>query len=546
MILAERCAFSGALNFDKTATAIHHNIHIGLGAAILIVIQVQHWGALINPYRNGRYLADYGGFTEDIFIQQCLNGVIHGDESARYRSRAGAAIRLDDIAIQRQGALAQFFHIDAGAQRAAYQALNFHRAAALFSAACFAPHTAGRGAWQHAVFSGYPATAFTAQKAGNPLFHAGVAQYFGITAFDQHRTFGMFGVMPGNLYLSELVSLSATGSHRCSPDENARDYTRFVLIFRVLTGCVACLNKVECRNSIRGFTMLKSMTAFSRVQQSNDSGDIVWELKSVNHRYLEPGFRLPDDFKLLEPDIRQRLGRYVKRGKIDISLRYKLNSDVDTAIQLNAQMVKQLRKVEQQVLTIVHGGHSMSVSDILCWPGVVNEPGKDFNPLQELALSCLDEALGQLVENRQREGQALHDMIATRCGQVVEIIKQVQQRRPQVLEAMQKKWSSQLNEKLASWSEATDSGRLEQELVMLAQKIDVEEELDRLMAHVNEVEKVLKRDEAIGRRLDFLMQELNREANTLSSKSQDVETTRLAVDLKVLIEQMREQVQNIE
>ncbi|MCP4074817.1 MAG: YicC family protein [Gammaproteobacteria bacterium] len=292
--------------------------------------------------------------------------------------------------------------------------------------------------------------------------------------------------------------------------------------------------------------MLKSMTAFSREQQSNSSGDIIWEIKSVNHRYLEPGFKLPDDFKILEPDIRQQLGQYLKRGKLDISLRYKLNKKTQTSIQLNADLVKNLRKVEQQVLTIVHEGHSLSVADILRWPGVVDEMDKDFKPLQELALNSLNAALQQLVDNREREGKALYEMIATRCQQVTEIVKQLQQRRPQVVEGMRKKWSAQLDDKLANWTESADSGRLEQELVMLAQKLDVEEELDRLIAHVAEVEQVLDRDEAVGRRLDFLMQELNREANTLSSKSQDTETTRLAVDLKVLIEQMREQVQNIE
>jgi len=292
--------------------------------------------------------------------------------------------------------------------------------------------------------------------------------------------------------------------------------------------------------------MLKSMTAFSREQQSNSSGDIIWEIKSVNHRYLESGFKLPDDFKILEPDIRQQLGQYLKRGKLDISLRYKLNKKTQTSIQLNADLVKNLRKVEQQVLTIVHEGHSLSVADILRWPGVVDEMDKDFKPLQELALNSLNAALQQLVDNREREGKALYEMIATRCQQVTEIVKQLQQRRPQVVEGMRKKWSAQLDDKLANWTESADSGRLEQELVMLAQKLDVEEELDRLIAHVAEVEQVLDRDEAVGRRLDFLMQELNREANTLSSKSQDTETTRLAVDLKVLIEQMREQVQNIE
>ncbi|MDJ0833211.1 MAG: YicC/YloC family endoribonuclease [Gammaproteobacteria bacterium] len=288
------------------------------------------------------------------------------------------------------------------------------------------------------------------------------------------------------------------------------------------------------------------MTAFSRVQQSNDSGEIVWELKSVNHRYLEPGFKLPDDFKQIEPAIRQKLGQALKRGKLDISLRYRLSAQDVTNINLNEELVKQLRQVEQDVLKIVHEGHSLSVADILRWPGVVDESSRDFSPLHELAVSSFDEALQQLVANREREGQALQDMIASRCQQITDIVKQVQQRRPQMLEAIRQKWTSQLNDKLAQWSETADAGRLEQELVILAQKIDVEEELDRLLAHIEEVESVLQRDEAVGRRLDFLMQELNREANTLSSKSQDSETTRFAVDIKVLIEQMREQVQNIE
>ncbi len=292
--------------------------------------------------------------------------------------------------------------------------------------------------------------------------------------------------------------------------------------------------------------MIKSMTAFSRVQQSNDSGEIVWELKSVNHRYLEPGFKLPDDFKQIEPAIRQKLGQSLKRGKLDISLRYRLSTQDATNINLNEELVKQLRQVEQDVLKIVHEGHSLSVADILRWPGVVDESARDFSPLHELAVSSFDEALQQLVANREREGQALHEMIATRCQQISDIVRQVQQRRPQMLEAMRQKWTNQLDEKLAQWSETADAGRLEQELVILAQKIDVEEELDRLLAHIAEVESVLQRDEAVGRRLDFLMQELNREANTLSSKSQDSETTRLAVDIKVFIEQMREQVQNIE
>ena len=292
--------------------------------------------------------------------------------------------------------------------------------------------------------------------------------------------------------------------------------------------------------------MIKSMTAFSRVQQSNDGGEIVWEIKSVNHRYLEPSFKLPEEFRSLEPEIRQQLGKYIQRGKVDINLRYRIISKTLPAIQLNAELVKSLRKVEQEVLTIVHEGHSLSVADILRWPGVVDEMEKDYTPLKEMALSSLDSALNQLLESRQREGKALQEMISSRCDQAEEIVRQVQKRRPDVLEGMRQKWEAQMNDKLAAWSESADPARLEQELVILAQKMDVEEELDRLLAHIEEVRQVLKRDETIGRRLDFLMQELNREANTLSSKSQDSETTKLAVDLKVLIEQMREQVQNIE
>ncbi len=294
------------------------------------------------------------------------------------------------------------------------------------------------------------------------------------------------------------------------------------------------------------FEMLKSMTAFAREQQENDFGEIVWEIKSVNHRYLEPVFRLPDEFRQIEPDLRARLGQRVSRGKLDIGLRYKLSPRLQGDIRLNTDLVRTLRDLERTVLNIVHDGQSLSVSDILRWPGAIDEDARDFTPLRELALSAFDAALEQLLQNRLREGAALQGMIAGRLQQLREIVGQVQQRRPQVLQAMREKWSAQLEDKLQQWSASVDEGRLEQELVLLAQKIDVEEELDRLLAHADEVAQVLERDEPVGRRLDFLMQELNREANTLSSKSQDAETTRMAVDLKVLIEQMREQVQNVE
>ena len=288
------------------------------------------------------------------------------------------------------------------------------------------------------------------------------------------------------------------------------------------------------------------MTAFARVQQSNDAGAITWELRSVNHRYLEPGLKLPDEFRHLEPEVRKLLAQYLTRGKIDLSLRYKIDAQQQGKIAVNKALVQNLREVENQVLNIVHEGSKLSVSDILAWPGVIDEAERDLSVLHQLALTCLEAALLQLQESRETEGAALEEMIRSRCQQVSDIVGEVRQHRPEIVAALREKWEAALDEKLQQWRESANENRLEQELVMLAQKLDVEEELDRLDTHIVEVLKVLGRDEAVGRRLDFLMQELNREANTLGSKSQDGVTTQQAVDLKVLIEQMREQVQNIE
>ena len=288
------------------------------------------------------------------------------------------------------------------------------------------------------------------------------------------------------------------------------------------------------------------MTAFARVQDGNEAGAITWEIRSVNHRYLEPSIKLPEDFRQLEPEVRKLLAKYVARGKVDIGLRYKMDPQQQGEIALNQDIVQNLREVEQQVLNIVHEGSKLSVSDILGWPGVISDMERDFTSLNELAVSSLEIALKQLQESREDEGKALDELIRGRCAQISEIVAAVRKHRPDMLAALREKWETNLDEKLKQWRETANENRLEQELVMLAQKLDVDEELDRLDTHVAEVLNVLDRDEAVGRRLDFLMQELNREANTLGSKSQDSQTTQHAVDLKVLIEQMREQVQNIE
>jgi uncharacterized protein (TIGR00255 family) len=289
------------------------------------------------------------------------------------------------------------------------------------------------------------------------------------------------------------------------------------------------------------------MTAFARVEETSDAGSITWELRSVNHRYLEPGIKLPDDFKMLEPEIRKMLAKFLTRGKVDLGLRYKLDQQQQKReIVLNPDIVRSLRVVEQEILNIVHEGSKLSVSDILGWPGVISDVERDFSALNQLALSSLEGALNQLQQSREVEGKALEEMIRSRCAQVSEIVAELRKHRPAILDGLREKWEANLDDKLQQWRETANENRLEQELVMLAQKLDVEEELDRLDTHVTEVLNVLDRDEAVGRRLDFLMQELNREANTLGSKSHDSLTTQHAVDLKVLIEQMREQVQNIE
>jgi uncharacterized protein (TIGR00255 family) len=292
--------------------------------------------------------------------------------------------------------------------------------------------------------------------------------------------------------------------------------------------------------------LIRSMTAFARLQQSNDAGSITWELRSVNHRYLEPGLKLPDEFRQLEPEIRKLLGQTLSRGKVDLSLRYKIEVQQQTQIALNENILRSLREVEQKVLNIVHEGSKLSVADILSWPGVISEGERDLSALHQLALTCLEAVLEQLQQSRETEGAALEEMIRSRCQQVSDIVAEVRKHRPEMMKALREKWEATLDDKLQQWRESANESRLEQELVMLAQKLDVEEELDRLDTHIAEVLKVLDRNEAVGRRLDFLMQELNREANTLGSKSQDGVTTQQAVDLKVLIEQMREQVQNIE
>ncbi|OFE13213.1 YicC family protein [Pseudohongiella acticola] len=288
--------------------------------------------------------------------------------------------------------------------------------------------------------------------------------------------------------------------------------------------------------------MVASMTAFSRQQAEYDWGTLVWEIRSVNHRYLEPGIRIPDMLKPIEPAVREALRKSISRGKVDCQLRFQTRHADNDQSELNLALVERLTSLSQQITALSATSAPLSAADILRWPGALVEHEVDVEAMQKDALVLLGETLSDFGAARQREGDELRQMIQQRLDAIRLIVQSVRERLPEILNKQQEN----VRARLATFRVELDPARLEQEVVLLAQKSDVDEELDRLTTHLGEVERVLGTNEPIGRRLDFLMQELNREANTLSSKSIVAETTLNAVELKVLIEQMREQVQNIE
>ncbi|VAX08340.1 Protein YicC [hydrothermal vent metagenome] len=288
--------------------------------------------------------------------------------------------------------------------------------------------------------------------------------------------------------------------------------------------------------------MTHSMTAFSRTESRDDLGELVWELRSVNHRYLELFVRLPEELRALEPQVRERINKRLGRGKVDCSLRFKPAQGATARIKVNEDLVGQVMEATDQVGQLLHEAVPPSIMDIINWPGVLEMEAQDFTPIQAQASALLDQAIDSLIETRQREGTRLAELIQQRCTAMRKHIERVKELIPLVLDDVKERLRIRLNE----ISGELDPARLEQEMVILAQRLDVDEEMDRLCTHLDEVERVLQQGKPVGRRLDFLMQELNREANTLTSKSTNAEITQIAVDLKVLIEQMREQVQNIE
>ena len=288
--------------------------------------------------------------------------------------------------------------------------------------------------------------------------------------------------------------------------------------------------------------MLKSMTGFARLELESDQGVLTWELRTVNHRYLEPHLKIPDMFREAEPKLRSLMRKYLSRGKLDCSLKWQPSNRKADGLKVNAEVLAQLSEACRSVNELFDDVAPVDAISVLQWPGVIDNESGDRQQLLAQANESFEACLKILLENRQREGAQLEPLFEERLVAIENIVKEVRAWLPDIL----KKQSELVKKRFEEASVQMDNERLEQEMVLLAQKTDVAEELDRLDAHVVEVRSVLKKKEPVGRRLDFLMQELNREANTLSSKSIVTDTTKAAVELKVLIEQMREQVQNVE
>jgi uncharacterized protein (TIGR00255 family) len=289
--------------------------------------------------------------------------------------------------------------------------------------------------------------------------------------------------------------------------------------------------------------MIRSMTGFARRERQGPWGTLTCELRSVNHRYLELSLRLPDDLRGLENDGRQLLSAALRRGKVDAGLYLRGAPAGAAAIEINQALVEQVVAGATAVCTVAgNAAGTVNPLDVLRWPGVIRDSERDITPIVAAAMDLLRETAADLNDARAREGARIRDMLVQRCDALRDAVATVRARLPEVAARIR----ARVLERVAQLGTAVDAERLEQEIALLAYKMDVEEELDRLGSHIAETLQVVDSKEPAGRRLDFLMQEFNREANTLSSKSQDTETTRAAVDMKVLIEQMREQVQNVE
>jgi uncharacterized protein (TIGR00255 family) len=288
--------------------------------------------------------------------------------------------------------------------------------------------------------------------------------------------------------------------------------------------------------------MIYSMTAFARVSENIDIGNVQWEIRSVNQRFLDLNFRFPEVLRHLEMPIREKVRKKLNRGKLDINLRFTATDDVASSLAVNESLIKSIQLTHSKIAEISNNNDKLSTLQLMQWPGVLQEPATDEKQRDSAVLKLFDQAIEQLLSARGREGESMGQLLLDRIILINEQVELVRKEFPAIIQWQRERIIKRFEEAEIE----PDQERLEHELVYLAQKADIAEELDRLETHVKEISRILKKGGNIGRRLDFLLQELNREANTLGSKSINKITTAAAVELKVIIEQMREQVQNIE
>lgn len=284
------------------------------------------------------------------------------------------------------------------------------------------------------------------------------------------------------------------------------------------------------------------MTAYGRTEHSGDWGEASCEIRTVNHRYLEMSLRLPEELRFLEQKIRERISKKLKRGKVDCNIRFAQRETSSDALPVNQELLAKVIETAEKTNSQLESSAPLNSLELLRWPGVLDKDVPDQEEIGSPLLELIDQTLDAVIDTRQREGEKIRTMVLERCSTTKEIVSNVRKLMPNILDALREKLSQRAKE----LSDEFNNDRLEQELLLLTQKMDVAEEMDRLDAHIDEVNRVLDQKGPVGRRLDFLMQEMNRESNTLGSKSAHLDTTNSSVDLKVLIEQMREQIQNIE
>ncbi len=288
--------------------------------------------------------------------------------------------------------------------------------------------------------------------------------------------------------------------------------------------------------------MIYSMTAYARKEVKGDWGSAVWEIRSVNQRYLETYFRLPEQFRSLEPVLRERFRKRLARGKVECNLRFEANPAAQSDLKINEALANQVIKAAGQVMHMTGELTRINPFQVMQWPGVMETPEQDMDAINKSLLAVFDDAIGEFIEARGREGENMKTLIDQRLDAISEEVVKVRTRMPEILQWQRERLFNKFEEAKVE----LDPTRVEQELILLAQKSDVAEELDRLDSHVKEARNIMKKGGACGRKLDFMMQEFNRESNTLASKSISTDITASGVELKVLIEQMREQIQNIE